>query len=39
MNDLGQKKHAVKKHCTFYPRCKYICYKDQLGYLTRAMEQ
>ena len=28
------KKHAVKKCCTFYPGCKYICHKDQLGYLT-----
>ena len=34
MNDLGLKKHAVKKYCTFYPRYKYICHKDQLGYLT-----
>ena len=33
MTDLAQTKHAAKKRCTFYPWSKYICYKDQLGYL------
>ena len=31
--DLAQTKQAAKKRCTFYLRSKYICYKDQLGYL------
>ena len=33
MTDLAQTKRAAKKRCTFYLRSKYICYKDQLGYL------
>ena len=33
MTDLAQTKRATKKRCTFFPRSKYICYKDQLGYL------
>ena len=32
-SDLAQTKRAAKKRCTFYLRSKYICYKDQLGYL------
>ena len=38
--DLAQTKSAAKKPCAFYPRSKYICYKDQVGYLHySAMEQ
>ena len=33
MTDLAQTKHAAKKRCSFYLQSKYICYKDQLGYL------
>ena len=31
--DLAQTRRAAIKPCAFYPRSKYICYKDQLGYL------